>query len=124
MACTSRIPADGVASRSIAACISLRPTPRFCVRWIDSNRADTRNQGPLVETIASDDAAAAFRHHTVKAGWKKSMESAPAAALVQDIEVKPCFALSFRKASNKFNRRRNCPPTWRREARLGCDSLA
>ena len=35
--------------------------------WIDSNRANTSDQGPLVETIASYDATLAFRYYAVKA---------------------------------------------------------
>jgi hypothetical protein len=45
----------------------LAPDAEVLYVWIDSNRANTSDQGTLVETITSHDATLAFRHYAVKA---------------------------------------------------------
>jgi hypothetical protein len=77
----------------------LAPDAEVLYVWIDSNRANTSDQGTLVETITSHDATLAFRHYAVKARSGKSVEIMLVAVWASGTSLgKLCFALSFEKA--------------------------
>ena len=54
--------------------------PGVLLASFDSDGADAGDGRPLIETIASDDAAAGFRHDAVKAGSENIIVNRPVAA--------------------------------------------